>query len=269
MTSSQSSTPEVKPDLDFDDELVEVDGTEVIRPALDVVLEPGSVAELRVLKVGGHSKNTASGYYNDFDKLAEAAAEWSGRVPGVYVTLNPVLPALLARRANRFVEWAGTTTQDNGILERRWLPLDFDAVRPSGISSTDAQHEAALERAKECRDWLVGLGFSPNSLVLADSGNGAHLLVRLDLPNDDESTALVNRCLKAADLYLSDDTVKVDCGVGNAARIWKVYGTLAAKGDSTADRPHRPAALMEFPKRQKVAPHELLERLAARAPHDV
>ena len=79
----------------------------------------------------------------------------------------------------------------------------------------------------------------------------------------------MNRCLKAADLYLSDDTVTVDCGVGNAARIWKVYGTLAAKGDNTADRPHRLAALMEFPKRQKVAPHELLERLAATLPEEL
>ena len=268
MTLLKSRTHEVKSDLDFDeDELVEADGTEVIRKALGVVLEPGAVAELRVLKT--ERTKTVSGYFDDFDKLAEAAAQWSGRAPGVYITLNPVLPALLARRANRAKGWAENTTTDNQIVRRLWLPLDFDAVRPSGISSTDAQHEAALERAKECRDWLVGLGFSPNSLVLADSGNGAHLLVRLDLPNDDESTALVNRCLKAADLYLSDDTVKVDCGVGNAARIWKVYGTLAAKGDSTADRPHRLAALMEFPKRQKVAPHELLERLAARAPRDV
>ncbi|HLA81363.1 MAG TPA: hypothetical protein VJP78_07080 [Thermoleophilia bacterium] len=267
MTSSTQQTHEVNPNLYFDDDLVEVDRTGPIRKALDVVLEPGSVAELRVPKT--ERTKTVSGYFDDFDKLAEAAAEWSDQAPGVYVTLNPVLPDLLARTSNRAKGWAENTTTDSQIVRRRWLPLDFDAVRPSGISSTDAQHEAALERARECQDWLVGLGFSPDSLVLADSGNGAHLLVRLDLPNDDESTALVNRCLKAADLYLSDDTVKVDCGVGNAARIWKVYGTLAAKGDNVPDRPHRLAALLEFPKRQKVAPHELLERLAARAPRDV
>ena len=268
MTSSQSSTPEVKPNLDFDDdELAEVEGAEVIRKALGVVLEPGSVAELRVLKTG--NTQTVSGYFDDYDELAEAAAEWSGRAPGVYITLNPVLPALLARSFNRAKSWVKNTTTDNQIVRRRWLPLDFDAVRPSGISSTDAEHEAALERAEECRDWLVGLGFSPDSLVFADSGNGAHLLVRADLPNDDKSTALVNRCLKAADLYLSDDTVKVDCGVGNAARIWKVYGTLAAKGDNIPDRPYRLAALMEFPKRPKVARHELLERLAAMLPEEL
>ena len=267
MTSSQSSTPEVKPDLDFDDELTEVDGTEVIRNALGVVLEPGSVAELRVPNTG--NTKTVSGYFDDYDKLAGAAAEWSGQAPGVYITLNPVLPALLARRANRTKSWADNLTTDKQIVRRRWLPLDFDAVRPSGISSTDAEHEAALERVEECRGWLVGLGFSPDSLVLADSGNGSHLLVRLDLPNDDESTALVNRCLKAADLYLSDDTVKVDCGVGNAARIWKVYGTLAAKGDNIPDRPYRLAALTVFPKRQKVAPHRLLEQLAAMLPEEL
>lgn len=266
MTSSPQQTREVNPNLDFDDELVEVDSTGLIRQALDVVLEPGSVAELRVLDAG--REGTVSGYFDDLALLAASAADWSGRAPGVYVTLNPVLPALLARRANRAKGWADNLTTDKQIVRRRWLPLDFDPVRPSGISSTDAEHAATLERARECRSWLVSLGFSPDSLVLADSGNGAHLLVRLDLLNDDESTALVNRCLKAVDLYLSDDTVTVDLGVGNAARIWKVYGTLAAKGDNVPDRPHRLAALLEFPRRQKVTSHELLE-LAARAPRDV
>ncbi len=267
MTLLESRMPEVNPDLDFDDEFTEVDGTEVIRKALDVVLEPGSVAELRVPNTG--NTKTVSGYFDDYDELAEAAAEWSGRAPGVYITLNPVLPALLARRANRAKGYADNLTTDKQIVRRRWLPLDFDAVRPSGISSTNAEHEAALERAEECRDWLVGLGFSLDSLVLADSGNGSHLLVRVDLANDRESADLVNRCLMAADLYFSDDAVTVDCGVGNASRIWKVYGTLAAKGDNTADRPHRLAALTVFPKRQKVAPHELLERLAAMLPEEL
>lgn len=271
MTYSAPKTREVNPNLDValddDDELlVEADGTEVSREALAVVLEAGAVAELRVLNTG--KQKTVSGYFNDLDLLAAMADEWSGQAPGVYVTLNPVLSDLLARTFNRAKGWAENTTTDKQIVRRRWLPLDFDPVRPSGISSTDAEHEAALERARECRDWLVSLDFSPNSLVLADSGNGAHVLVRIDLSNDQDSLDLVNRCLEAADLYLSDDTVTVDCGVGNAARIWKVYGTLAAKGDDVPHRPHRLAALLEFPKRQKVAPHELLERLAARAPRD-
>jgi hypothetical protein len=45
----------------------------------------------------------------------------------------------------------------------------------------------------------------------------------------------------------SDDQVSVDTGVYNAARIWKLYGTIACKGDNTPERPHRPARFIEVP----------------------
>ena len=62
-------------------------------------------------------------------------------------------------RLIRLVERAKQTTSDHDILRRRFLPLDFDAVRPSGISSTEAEHEAALARAYEGFLWLIDLGF--------------------------------------------------------------------------------------------------------------
>src|SRR5439155_15142497 len=103
-----------------------------------------------------------------------------------------------------------------------WLLGDFDAARPAGISSTDAQHAAALAQARACRDWLRDeLGFPAASLVLADSGNGGHALARIDLPNDDASRQLVDRCLAAVAFQFADAEVVVDQGVGNAARIWK------------------------------------------------
>ena len=45
---------------------------------------------------------------------------------------------------------------------------------------------------------------------------------------------------------LSDDHVSVDTGNYNAARIWKLYGTLARKGDSVPKigRVHRRAHIM-------------------------
>ena len=122
----------------------------------------------------------------------------AGTAQGIYVTLNPVAPALLARAANHVIEWAKHTTSDADIQGRIWLPIDFDPVRPSGISSTDAEHTAALERAQACRGWLASLGW-PQS-VYADSGNGAHLLYRIDLPNDPPTTALLQQCLAALDL---------------------------------------------------------------------
>jgi hypothetical protein len=121
-----------------------------IRRALGVLLEPGATAELRVLHAG--RDGTVSGYFNDHDALTREAARWSGKAPGIYVTLNPVLPALFARAANRVRPRAEQTTSDRDILRRRWLPIDFDPVRPAGISSTEAEHGAAqVNRAGRAR----------------------------------------------------------------------------------------------------------------------
>ena len=114
--------------------------------SLGLLIEPGSVAELRIPNAG--PKHTISGYFNDIAKMAATAERLSGRVPGVYFTLNPVVPALLARANNRVIENARSTTADGEIVKRRWLPIDFDALRPSGISSTEAEHDAALDMAR-------------------------------------------------------------------------------------------------------------------------
>lgn len=67
-----------------------------IARALRLILEPGQVAELRCL---GTRKGTISGYFDDIEKMAHAAAALSGKVEAIYVMLNPVDPALLARAA--------------------------------------------------------------------------------------------------------------------------------------------------------------------------
>lgn len=127
-----------------------------IKQALNLLFQPGDVIELRCLKT---RKGTISGYFNDFEQLARVAASLSGNVEAVYVTLNPVNPDLLARSCNQVKPYARETTSDSDITARRWLPLDFDPVRPAGISSTDAEHELALERARQVRDWLRSQGW--------------------------------------------------------------------------------------------------------------
>jgi predicted P-loop ATPase len=228
--------------------------------ALLVLLAPGSVAELRCPKT---QKGTLSGYYSDFQLMATEAADLSGQVPAVFVTLNPVNPALLARAVNQYKPYAQYTTADEDILNRRWFPLDFDAKRPSGISATDVEHEAALARARECRMWLTAQGW-PEPLT-ADSGNGGHLLYRIELPNDKPARLLVEKVLAALAQKFSDGAVTIDTAVGNAARIWKLYGTQVCKGDSTADRPHRVARWLEIPAELKTLSREQLEAVAALA----
>jgi len=233
-----------------------------IRKVLNVLFEPGDVTELRCLNT---RQGTISGYFNDLEKLADEAAKLSANVPAVYVTLNPVDQALLARAVNRVEGYAKATTTDKQIIKRRWFLLDLDVPRPAGISSTKAEHEAAITRAAEVKSWLeTNLGFP--ELIIADSGNGAHLLGRIDLPCSDEITTLVKKCIEAVALRFEDAAVSVDRTVYNAARIWKLYGTMACKGDDTPERPHRPAKIIKVPRPSTIIPLEKLQKLAAMAP---
>lgn len=217
-----------------------------IRRALEI-LAPAGVFEIRApkAKLNGGRPGTAAGYFDDHAAATAAAAKLSGTAPGVYITLNPVGPALLARAANRVDPHAERTTGDAEITERRWLLLDFDPERAAGISSSDSEHAAALERATTMRAWLHERGWP--APVYADSGNGAHLLYRVDLPNDNETKKLIEAALKTLASRFDDDRVKIDTGVFNASRISKIYGTTACKGDPLPDRPHRMARILESP----------------------
>ncbi|NTU22480.1 hypothetical protein HPY28_19340 [Brevibacillus sp. HB1.2] len=218
----------------------EKSSTEMIH-MLEILSNPDEVRELRVLHT---NKGTVSGYFSDNDSLAEAAQVFNGEFP-VYVTLNPVNPALLARAENRVMERAKQTTSDADIAHRYWFLVDFDPVRPSGISSTKEEHQAAVKLAEQVKATLLEQGWP--APLLADSGNGAHLLYYIDLPNSHESTELVKKVLQALDLRFSTHQVQVDTTTYNAARICKLYGTIACKGDNTRERPHRLSQILDCP----------------------
>ena len=237
----------------------------LLRDAVARIAGPGQVVEVRALT----DQNTHSGYFNDFDALVRSVEPLDAdtSVHGIYVTLNEVNPALLSRRANRIKMRLGkkdSTTSDADILRRRWLPIDIDPLRPSGVSSTDEEHTLALAKAEEVACWIAGLGFPEP--IKADSGNGAHLLYRIDLPNDEAATALVKSCLATLDALFSDERVSVDTANFNAARIWKLYGTVSRKGDNTPERPHRRSRIISAPDLLQVVTVEQLRDLAARLP---
>ena len=216
---------------------------QVILDALILLCDPAGVHEIRML----HTKRgTISGYYDaeHRQKMASLAASCSGKVEAVYITLNPCRPECGLRAMNRYVEYARHTTEDSEVTKRRWLPLDFDPVRPAGISSTDEEHEAALLRARDAREWIrEKLGVLG---LLADSGNGAHVLIRVDdWPNNKSSTEKVRKIIERVSKKFSDSAVQVDRTVYNAARIWKMYGTWVHKGDEGFGRVWRMARILE------------------------
>ena len=232
--------------------------------ALGLILAAGQVTELRALDATTAKDRwpcTLSGYFDDPEKLAEAVAAITS-AKGIYIIPNPVDPALLARAENRIRKAPkGESTQDTHIVARLWLLIDADAQRPSGISATAAEHEAAVERVREIYRYLKGQGW-PDPIA-ADSGNGAHLMYRIELPTDDGG--LVQQCLHVLARRFDDDTVKVDQTVFNPARIWKLYGTLTCKGDNTAERPHRMARILNAPSTLGTVPLPKLEALVAEA----
>lgn len=99
---------------------------------------------------------TISGYFDNFIKLADAIEEHSGDYEGIYVSLNSVNPALLARANKHAKEYAQATTTDRDIVRRAWLLIDIDPVRPAGVSSSDLEKEAARVKARAVRAWLAG-----------------------------------------------------------------------------------------------------------------
>lgn len=251
-----------------------------IREALELLVggtnELGMV-EIRALGVSRHStdrKHVESTRYcvdeQGLQQAAKDAADLSPRAEGVYWTLNPVRPN------------ARGTAKDADIARRRWFPLDLDTKRPDrDQSSTDAERAHVFARAKVIRDYLRSEGW-PDP-ILADSGNGYHLLYRIDLPADDTfttqpdgsisktdgpSSRLVRRCLLALAARFDDDQVEVDPRNYNASRIFKLYGTWACKGTDTPERPHRLAAILEVPKPLQVVGIEWLQHLAEQAPAD-
>jgi hypothetical protein len=193
------------------------------------------------------------------------AALLDGKAPAVYVTLNRIQPALLARAHNRLIDHATVTTSDAEIVRRRWLLFDVDPVRPTGISATEAEHEAALAQTGEMRSFLTALGWPEP--IQGDSGNGVHLLYPIDLPNDDTARQLVERVLRVLALGQDDQgdpaapRVSLDTTVGNAARICKLYPTRVLKGDHLPERPHRRSRLLAAPERLEPVTRAQLEEV--------
>lgn len=242
-----------------------IDQSTHIVTALNTILAPGQIVEIRILKATTatyKTPHTMSGYFDDWSKVPDAIkAAGIKFAPAFYFTLNPPKPELLSRAMNRIKD-ANETTSDADITIRRWLLIDPDPSRPAGISSTDAEHDAAIAKVKEIRDALRGKGW-PDP-ILADSGNGAHLLYRIDLPRDDHE--LVRHCLEALAFWHDDGAVSIDQAVFNPARIDKLYGTRVRKGDDTPERPHRISAILETPTKIEVVSTELLEALANSRP---
>jgi hypothetical protein len=238
-----------------------------INTILSTIFSPGDVFEVRCLDAttpAWRKEHTEAGYFT-FENIDNVIGELNRiSARGVYFTPNPVHPDLLARSANRFqVAKRDASTTDADIICRRWLLIDCDPKRPSGISASENEHDAALLKAMEVAEDLTSKGW-PKPIIL-DSGNGAQLMYRIDLPADDEG--LVKACLKSL-APLGDECVAIDQTVHNPARIWRLSGTLNRKGDEVGDRKYRMAKIFSMPETLEVVPTEKLQEIVSESRSD-
>jgi hypothetical protein len=181
----------------------------------------------------------------------------------VYYTLNPVKQTWLdadEMTANAYSR-AVHTTKDSDIDRRKWLLLDFDPVRPGNTSSTDAELEKSEELAYEVANHLLREHNWPRPLQ-ARSGNGFHLLYRIDAENTNTVTTTVEFLLKALSQKFSTEYVHLDTAVGNAARICKAYGSVTRKGKNDGSRPWRDSEILNPNGHAAVVTIEQLEEVA-------
>lgn len=215
--------------------------TESILQTLSIMAKNAPV-EIRMLHVD--RRGTVSGYYEDYNRLVKDIQQFDGK-NDIYITMNEISTDIVARSKNHLTKYAKHTTRDEEIVSRRWLLVDLDPSRAAGISSTDTELEAAEIMSSEIKEYLCSVGFPEP--IYAISGNGYHLLYSLDEVNSESVTKLIQQFLKALDGKFSNEKVKVDTSTYNAARIVKLYGTTACKGDHTDDRPHRRSYIISAP----------------------
>jgi hypothetical protein len=201
-----------------------------VRRALALLVDPDHSVELRALP-SGRSRNHLGG---DLDGLVASAVEL-GDEKGLYFGLNP----------NSIAPGSNRAAKKADVIRRRWLLIDCDPVRPRDLNASDEEKALAHEKTSLIRHWLSGQGW-PLPLCV-DSGNGSHLLYRVDLPADEDTRTLLKSVLFGLSSRFSSPSVEIDKAVHDAPRISKLPGTWARKGPMSDDRPHRLAKLISVP----------------------
>ena len=203
------------------------------------ILAQGRVVEMRALKTT--PEGTISGYYNDGQSLVDDTFYVSERegTPNTYWTLQKIDPSVI-KISNECYGHVAETTKDDQIVGYCWLPIDFDPIRDANTNSTDQEKAAAYDLALKVKDNLLYLAITS---LLADSGNGYHLLIKVDLSIDKKD--LVKSLLSRLSRKFSTSETSIDTGLFNPSRILKAYGSVSRKGPNTIERPWRTSRILD------------------------
>lgn len=218
---------------------VEVRGMDVGRPGLVVAGYVGPDCPPKVL--AAHCRR-------------EYAREGQPPPSGIYFTPHGrTIPAGMNPKPGAWTAARRPLTEDGDVPARRFLFVDIDRRKTPDtmhLSATDDEKVAAGELAGRVQDTMTGLGWSAPLKV--DSGNGYHLYYRLSTPQPggpaaDPLADPLAILLRLLGEQLNTDAAEIDRKVFNANRITKLPGTMARKGPSTDDRPHRLCQVVSVP----------------------
>lgn len=214
--------------------------------------------ELRILKKNPEAgKAPYMGVTRHF-KTAEGAADFVQNFEdddstNYYAILNPITPAYNA-------------ANDASVLDVCWLPIDIDPIRrekdehgefqalmDKKVPSSDEELASARQASLQVQKAISGCLPDSSPCVIAESGNGCHLLYRVKSNgNVKETSELIHGILEKLRLcfihtpFLKKLWVDIDRSVSNPARIWKLYGTEARKGTNSPERPWRIAKVTKL-----------------------
>jgi hypothetical protein len=220
-----------------------VDVAELVRRTLTVFCQEGKRYEVRTLLGKGSAESCLVQYPEGVGDLVAFALRHELAGHPVYFMPNPIQMGELRYRDKDGNEKITGSAHDEHILWRHWLLIDADPRRPTDTMATEVEKAAARAAIDQILPWLASRGIG--DVIVGDSGNGYHLLVPIDMPNDEASREACQAFLHDLDARFGSDKVKIDRVVYNAARITRLYGTMNIKGANTPERPHRRSALLE------------------------
>ena len=144
----------------------------------------------------------------------------------IYTCFNLISPDFAGDRLN------GLAVKDADIVRRRFLLVDLDRADTGAPATADEIVEVFKVAGQIEREYFFSKGLDP---ITVNSGNGAHIYIPIDLPNDEASKLQCQKTLQALAAKYDTPTVKVDTSVFNAGRITKVPGSIARKGLEVED----------------------------------
>jgi hypothetical protein len=203
-----------------------------LKTAITALYRKDDVIEVRAWD---NQHNVYTGRYTSSKKLLEDIKLWN-EACDVYCVLNPVGDKHGLRDLSR----GGLCTREQDVPWRRFFLLDFDPKRDSKIATHD-QWSAAFDAAHRAKVWLESFGFK--GIILASSGNGCHLLVPCDLPNDSEGKEIVRKVQRITSEKFSTPEVECEC-FPDANRLVRAYGTVNMKGTETETLKHRMSEIL-------------------------